>query len=100
VSWEPPRITERNGQLSYYTVCIIETQLAYYDNGSIAQLASVNSDPLCYDVSEDLTYVIRDLHPSYEYNISVAAATRTGVGPFIYIGDRIRLPFDGEFLTT
>jgi len=95
VSLEPPRLQSRNGRLIYYNVYITETQIAYYENGSIVTLASVDGIQR-FNVSENLTYIIEGLHPSYEYNVKVAAATITGVGP--YSPAQIeRLPQDGMF---
>ena len=97
VSLEPPRLQSRNGRLIYYNVYITETQIAYYENGSIVTLASVGGIQK-FNVSENLTYIIEGLHPSYEYNVRVAAATITGVGPYSPVQSE-RLPQDGMFTT-
>jgi len=78
VSWRPPVLQSRNGQLRYYNVYFTETQLAYYENGTVLPLASMNGTLR----SENLTYIINMLHPSYQYSIKVAAATETGLGPY------------------
>lgn len=66
VSWQPLDPQFHNGILQYYHVQIVEL---------------VTSSVI--EVNENLTHiVISSLHPYYEYNVTVAAATVVGTGPF------------------
>ena len=95
VSWEPPQLLSRNGQLRTYVVYITEIQKAYLENGSILLLAPMNGNKT-FNASNNHTHIIDKLHPSYEYRVRVAAATITGIGPSSLVLSGT-LPQDGMF---
>ena len=81
VSWDPPMIGEQNGILIQYHVIIIETQIHYFDNGTVITGIQRYLNRT-YNVSEGRTQLIDMLHPDYNYTVRIAAATATGIGPF------------------
>ena len=94
LTWERPPPEEENGLLLVYHVIVIETQIYYLDNGTVAMPneAYLNTT---YNVSEGRTQLIDELHPDYDYTVRIAAATEPGIGPF---SDEItvRTYMDGE----
>ena len=81
LSWERPPPEEENGVLLVYHVIIIETQIYYLDDGTVTtpMQAYLNTT---YNVSEERTQFIDELHPDYDYTVRIAAATEIGIGPF------------------
>ena len=63
VSWGPPPIEKQNGQIVFYTVSV---------------MSGVSTD--FYEATEH-QIELEDLHPYFEYDISVAATT-VATGPF------------------
>jgi len=59
----------------------METQILYLDNGTVMSQMGMNRNRT-YNVSEGRTQLIDMLHPSYNYTVSIAAATVVGIGPF------------------
>ena len=94
LSWERPLSEEENGVLLVYHVIIIETQIYYLDNGVVTTLAQTYLNTT-YDILEEHTQFIEELHPDYDYTVRIAAATAIGIGPF---SDAItvRTYMDGE----
>ena len=94
LSWERPPPEEENGVLFVYHVIIIETQIYYLDDGAVTtpMQAYLNTT---YNVSEGRSQLIDDLHPDYNYTVSIAAATGVGIGTFSdFITNRTYM--DGE----
>ena len=94
LSWNPPLIGEQNGILIRYHVIIIETQIHYTDDGAefTGMQRYLNRT---YNVSEGRTQLIDVLHPDYNYNVRIAAATELGIGPFSDL-ITVRTQMDGE----
>ena len=68
VSWRPPAFEEQNGVIITYSIVFVEvtsnTTLMYQQEGNYTELT------------------VDELHPYYEYNCSMFAATQIGNGPF------------------
>ena len=68
VSWRPPSVGKQNGFIVTYTIVLVEllsnTTLTYKQETNISEL------------------IVDELHPYYEYNCSMVAATQVGNGPF------------------
>ena len=81
LSWERPPPEEENGVILVYHVIIIETQIYHLDDGTVTRpmQAYLNTT---YNVSEERTQFIDELHPDYDYTVRIAAATEIGIGPF------------------
>ena len=81
LTWERPPPEEENGVLLVYHVIVMETQIHYMDNGTeiTGTQRYLNRT---YNVSEERTQLIDDLHPDYNYTVRIAAATEPGIGPF------------------
>ena len=96
LTWERPPPEEENGLLLVYHVIVIETQIYYLDNGTTTMLTEAYLNTT-YNVSEGRSQLIDELHPDYDYTVSIAAATEPGIGPF---SDDItvRTYMDGELL--
>ena len=94
LSWDPPLIEEWNGILIHYHVIVMETPIHYTDDG--AEFTEVQRYlNITYNISEGRTQLIDMLHPDYNYTVSIAAATRLGIGPFSD-GITARTLMDGE----
>ena len=78
LSWQPPASEGTNGIIQHYIINITEV-----DTGSHLQLETTN-----------LSVVVDDLHPYYQYRCTVAAET-VGLGPFS-TPVIIQLPEDGK----
>ena len=65
VSWQAPPKEMQNGMIRYYTIQTLE----------------VATGALTYWNASLLNFTVESLHPYYEYQVSVAAAT-VGLGPF------------------
>lgn len=65
-TWNAPSLTERNGLITHYVVNVSEIDTFH----SLSQLSTQSYLELS------------SLHPSYTYQIRVAAATALGVGPY------------------
>ena len=96
LTWERPSPEEENGLLLVYHVIVIETQIYYLDDGTTTMPMETYLNRT-YNVSEGRTELIDELHPDYDYTVSIAAATEPGIGPF---SDNItvRTYMDGELL--
>jgi len=81
LSWDQPSLEEQNGILTVYHVIIMETQILYFDNGTMISQAGMNFTRT-YDVLEGRTQLIDMLQPSNNYTVRIAAATAAGTGPF------------------
>ena len=94
LSWERPLLVNENGLLISYFVIVIETQIYYLDNGT-ETTPMQNYFNRTYNVSEGRAQLIDELHPDYNYTVSITAATSPGMGPF---SDNItvRTYMDGE----
>lgn len=68
LSWQHPEASGRNGIIVSYAIML--TELA---TGRMYEYSSVGNR---------IDILITSLHPYYEYQCSVAAATTTGRGPF------------------
>ena len=68
VTWRPPAFEEQNGVIITYSIVFVEvtsnTTLMYQQEGNYTELT------------------VDELHPYYEYNCSMFAATQVGNGPF------------------
>ena len=68
VTWRPPTFEEQNGVIITYSIVFVEvtsnTTLMYQQEGNYTELT------------------VDELHPYYEYNCSMFAATQVGNGPF------------------
>lgn len=96
LSWDPPNAEQQNGRLVSYHVRIMETQIMYLDTGVVTSTMGVNLNRT-YAVTEDRVKLINMLHPSYNYTVSIAAATSVGIGTFSN-ALTITMPEDGELL--
>ena len=68
VTWRPPAFEEQNGVIIAYTIVLIELNF---------------NTTLTYQQEENYTELtVDELHPYYEYNCSMFAATQVGNGPF------------------
>ena len=94
LSWEPPNIEQQNGQLINYHVVIIEIQIMYLDSGAVASAIGANLSRT-YTVTGDRVKLINMLHPSYNYTVSIAAATSAGIGTFS-VSLTVSMPEDGK----
>ena len=94
LEWDQPSLEEENGLLIRYHVIIIETQIHYTDDG-VEIRGMQRYLNRTYNVSEGRMQLVEMLHPDYNYTISIAAATKTEIGPF---SDPItvRTDMDGE----
>ena len=68
----------------------------YLDNGEVASTMGANLN-ITYNVTGDRVKLINILHPSYNYTISVAAATNAGIGTFS-VPLTVTMLEDGELL--
>lgn len=79
MDWNPPFEESQNGIITYYSLSV-----------------SVSESRQSFDVviNGETAVTLQDLHPYYEYNYIIAAATSVGMGPF---SERksIRMPQDG-----
>ena len=96
LSWDPPLIGEQNGILISYHVIVIETQIHYTDDGEEIRGMERYLNRT-YNVLEGRVQLIDMLHPDYNYTVSIAAATKPGIGPF---SDpvTVRTDMSGKFL--
>ena len=94
LTWERPSPDQENGLLLTYHVIVIETQIHYADDGEEIRGMERYLNTT-YNVSEGREQLIDSLHPDYNYTVSIAAATESGIGPF---SDPItvRTDMDGE----
>ncbi len=69
MSWEPPRLDLQNGAIVSYFITVEEIETS--------STRTFNTD------ATDNLFVVNSLHPFYNYNCSVAAAT-IGLGPTTY----------------
>ena len=94
LSWSPPNIEQQNGRLINYHVRIIEIQIMYLDSGAVTSAMGANLSRT-YSVDGDRVKLINMLHPSYNYTVSIAAATSAGIGVFSE-AVTMTMPEDGE----
>ena len=66
LSWDLPEPAGRNGIISGYTIRVLEIA-----TGSI----------FSYNLTNHTDFLVESLHPYYDYECSVAAATVVGFGP-------------------
>ena len=97
LSWGPPNIEQQNGQVINYHVIIQEIQIMYLDNGAVTSAMAAHLN-MTYNVTGDRVKLINTLHPSYNYTVSVAAATSAGIGTFS-VPLTVTMPEDGELST-
>ena len=98
LSWEPPNIEQQNGRLINYHVIINEIQIMYLDTGVVTSMMGANLNRT-YSVNGDREKLVNMLHPSYNYTISVAAATSAGIGVYS-VPFTVTMPEDGKLLTS
>ena len=81
LTWVRPSREEENGLLVHFHVIVIETQIHYTDNETeiTGMQRYLNRT---YNVSDGRAQIIDNLHPDYNYTVSIAAATGPGIGPF------------------
>ncbi|KAM4629853.1 leukemia inhibitory factor receptor [Polymixia lowei] len=87
LSWKEIPIEDQQGFLTHYTVCSVRT--------SSSRQAHTKE---CYNVSASHTrYRLENLTPGSRYNISLAGATKAGVGPIavVYINTASKKPVTG-----
>ena len=96
LSWQSPNIEQQNGQVIKYHVIILEIQIMYLENGEVASTMGANLNRT-YNVTGDHVKLINMLHPSYNYTVSVAAATSAGIGTFS-VPLTVTMPEDSELL--
>ena len=78
ISWQAPPLDMRNGEITFYAINVVE----------------VATGTLTLWNTSDHFLTVEPLHPYYEYQVSVAAAT-VGLGP--YSPERIvRMPEAGQ----
>ena len=65
VAWDEPQLEHQNGIIDHYVISVIETET---DNATLY-------------TSVSLTFTLQNLHPFYNYELSIAAFT-VGMGPF------------------
>lgn len=70
----------QNGQLIRFHILIKESQLIYNNNRAI--VVPGNDRNFTFDVSESRTQLINNLSSNHNYTVTIAAATRAGLGPF------------------
>lgn len=85
VSWDPPPLEDRNGIIRYYIIRIRGEE-------EDTSLREINTQ------SSTTRFTVEDLHPYYNYNVSVAAGT-TATGPFTPTV-RVQIPETGQFSYT
>ena len=83
--WYPPEEEEQNGKITFYTVVVTGIE-----NTHLVQRNLISNSTLI-----DLLY----LRPFSEYNVSIAANTAVGMGPFTATLT-IFTPEDGEYNVT
>ena len=94
LSWEPPNIEQQNGQLINYHVVIMEMQIIHLDTGVVTSTMGANLSRT-YSVNGDREKLVNMLHPSYNYTVSIAAATSAGIGSFS-VPFTVTMPEDGK----
>ena len=67
LSWDIPEFGGRNGIITGYSVHVLEI---------------ITNTEFEYNVTNRTTFLVERLHPHYEYQCSVAAATIVGIGPY------------------
>ena len=85
IQWYPPEEEEQNGKITFYTVVVTGIE-----NTHLVQRDLISNSTLI-----DLLY----LRPFSEYNVSIAAHTAVGMGPFTATLT-IFTPEDGEYNVT
>ena len=83
ISWKPPPTDSQNGHIRYYTVKIVE------DNSMTVSLTNTSDNVTSLTVNQ--------LHPYYQYSVSVAAVS-IGMGPFSP-EKSIRMPEAGKHMS-
>jgi receptor-type tyrosine-protein phosphatase Q len=66
LEWEPPPINQRNGIIQYYLVTIDQVENAT----TITLIANTTQ------------IIVRNLFPYYTYEVTIAAVTNPGTGPW------------------
>ena len=79
LEWEPPPVNERNGVIQYYLV-------------TIDQVENATSFTLIVNTTQ---IVVRNLLPYYTYQVTIAAVTTPGTGPWSNLLT-VTLPEAGE----
>ena len=81
LEWSPPLEESQNGIITHYSLGV-----------------SVSESGQGFDmiINGETAVTLQDLHPYYEYNYNIAAATSVGTGPFSE-RNSIRMPQDGIF---
>lgn len=67
LAWDIPEFSGQNGIITGYSVHVLEI---------------ITSTEFLYNVTNQTTFLVEQLHPHYEYQCSVAAATFVGMGPY------------------
>ena len=67
LSWDNPEFGGRNGIITGYSINVLEI---------------ITNTEFAYNVINRTTVLVEQLHPHYEYQCSVAAATIVGMGPY------------------
>ena len=75
----------------------MEIQIMYLDSGAVTSTMGANLSRT-YSVTGDRVKLINMLHPSYNYSVSVAAATSAGIGT-LSVPLIVTMPEDGRLLT-
>ena len=95
LSWEPPSLDHRNGQIVSYHLIVTEILTAYGSNYSTSTPGRIRNIQL--DASNHHTYVIGQLVANQTYTVRIAAATSVGKGPFsVELNETTQE--DGEFM--
>lgn len=81
LDWNPPLEESQNGIIIHYNLSV-----SVSESGQRFDMAIVG----------ETAVTLQDLHPYYEYNYAIAAATSVGTGPFSE-RNSIRMPQDGTF---
>lgn len=85
LTWHPPHLEDRNGIIDHYWIEVYE-----------ANSTGVPFSLLSEVMKESFPVVVRDLHPSYSYQLRVAAVT-VDSGPFSDLLSCV-LPEDGRYM--
>jgi len=72
---------QQNGQLTFYHIMIMETQVLYSDDGRVFVSPVMNTNRT-YLASENHTQVIDTLKSHHNYSVSIAAATSVGLSSY------------------
>ena len=74
----------------------MEIQIMYLDSGAVTSTMGANLNRT-YSATGDRVKLINMLHPSYNYTVSIAAATSAGIGT-LSVPLTVTMPEDGRLL--